>query len=188
MHSDDHLGMLGGSMDAIGNGRSRRRADDVGLAHEADQVRDVTAARAFDVVGVNRTARDRGDSVLELAGLIEPVGVQRDRDIIGVGEAEHRVDDLRICAPVLVDLEADGAGRRGLALSHAGASVLALACSPRFTGSCSKARSVALIAAGGSSKPAVIRVVTPALSATGISRGVMRCTCESTAPAVAISP
>ena len=41
---------------------------------------------------------------------------------------------------------------------------------------------------GGSSNPAVISVVTPADRATGTSRGVMRCTWLSTAPAVAISP
>ena len=41
---------------------------------------------------------------------------------------------------------------------------------------------------GGSSKPAVMSVVTPADSATGTSLGVMRCTWLSIAAAVAMSP
>ena len=59
---------------------------------------------------------------------------------------------------------------------------------PMFTGVCSKASSVARIRSCGSSNPAVIRVVTPADSATGTRRGESRCTCESTTAGVAISP
>src|SRR5215469_15523723 len=44
MHRDDHLGMLGGGVGAVGDGWCRRRADDVGLADECDQVGNVTSA------------------------------------------------------------------------------------------------------------------------------------------------
>ena len=57
-----------------------------------------------------------------------------------------------------------------------------------FTGRSSNASRVRSIRHGGSSNPAVISVVTPAESATGTSRGESRCTCESTAPGVAIRP
>ena len=67
-------------------------------------------------------------------------------------------------------------------------SARALACSPRFTGRRSKASNVRRMRQTGSSKPAVIRVVTPALRATGTSRGLSRCTWLSMPPAVAIRP
>ena len=51
-----------------------------------EQVGDVAAARAFDVVGVDRPAGDRRDRVLELGGLVQAVGVQADRDVVRVGE------------------------------------------------------------------------------------------------------
>jgi hypothetical protein len=41
---------------------------------------------------------------------VEPVGVERDRDPAGVGERERGVDQLRVRAEVLVDLQADRAG------------------------------------------------------------------------------
>ena len=62
------------------------------------------------------------------------------------------------------------------------------ACRPRFTGRRSNASNVRSIRHGGSSNPAVTSVVTPAESATGISRGLSRWTCESTAPGVTIRP
>ena len=50
------------------------------------------------------------------------------------------------------------------------------------------AASIRSIAQGGSSKPAVMSVVTPPDSAAGISCGVMAWTWLSTAPGVAIRP
>ena len=60
------------------------------LADEAQQVRGVAAAGALDVVGVDGPAGDRGDRVLELARLVEAVGVERHRDVVGVGERSAR--------------------------------------------------------------------------------------------------
>ena len=45
----------------------------------------------------------------ELARLVQPVGVQADLDVVRVGDTEHLVDHLGVGAPVLVDLESDGA-------------------------------------------------------------------------------
>ena len=51
-----------------------------------------------------------------------------------------------------------------------------------------KPRNIRSIANGGSSNPAVMRVVTPAESAAGRSSGESRWTWLSMAPGVAISP
>ena len=67
-------------------------------------------------------------------------------------------------------------------------SVRADACRPRFIGRRSNASNVRSMRHAGSSNPAVINVVTPADSATGTSRGLSRCTCESIAPGVTIRP
>ena len=53
---------------------------------------------------------DRGDGVLELRALVQAVGVQAHRDVVAVREAERRVDQLRVRAVVLVDLEPDRPG------------------------------------------------------------------------------
>ena len=120
----------------------------------------MAAARALHVVRVDGPAGDRGDGVLELGDLVEPVGVEADRDVARFGERQRRVDQLRVGAVVLVDLEAD---RAGLEQQLQVRRVLdrALAWSPMFTGHPSSPRSVRSIAHGGSSKPAVISVVTP---------------------------
>ena len=52
------------------------------------QVRHVAAAAALDVVGVDGPAGDRGDRVLELGDLVQAVGVERDRDVVRVGEPQ----------------------------------------------------------------------------------------------------
>ena len=72
--------------------------------------------------------------------------------------------------------------------ANPGTSVRAEACNPRFTGRRSNASKVRSMRHGGSSNPAVTNVVTPADSATGTSRGLNRCTCESIAPGVRIRP
>ena len=102
--------LLGRRVDPERHGRRRRRAQDVRLADEPEQVRHVAAAAALDVIGVDGPAGDRGDRVLELGRLVQAVGVERDGDVVGVGEAQDVVDQLGVGAVVLVDLEAARAG------------------------------------------------------------------------------
>ena len=92
---DDHRELLGGGVDAPRHGRRRRGADDVRLADETDDVGHVAAAAALDVVGVDGPAVDRRDGVLELGALVQPVGVERDAHVVGVGVAQGVVDELR---------------------------------------------------------------------------------------------
>ena len=61
-----------------------------GLADEAEQVRHVAAAAPLHVVGVDRPPGDRRDRVLELGRLVQPVGVERDGDVVGIGEPQRR--------------------------------------------------------------------------------------------------
>jgi hypothetical protein len=82
-----------------------RRTQDRRLAHEAQQVGDVAAAGALDVVGVDRPAGDRGHRVLELRRLLEPVGVEAQRQVPRLDVSQHVIDELGVGAVVLVDLE-----------------------------------------------------------------------------------
>ena len=77
---------------------------------------------ALHVIGVDRAAGDRSDRALQLGGLVQPVGVQADRDVVRLGRAQRRVDDLGVGAPVLVDLQPDRA-RLDHALERPAASV-----------------------------------------------------------------
>ena len=110
-----------------------------------------------------------------------------DRDVVGVGVSQRRVDQLRVRAVVLVDLEADGAGvEERVQLTR---SVdRAFACSPTLTGQPSSPARVRSIATGGSLKPALTSVVMPPDSAAGIRFGLIVWTWLSTAPGVAIRP
>ena len=129
---------------------------------------------------------DRRDRVLELGRSRGAVGVEADRDVALVGEPEGRVDELRVRTVVLVDLEADRAGLEqppARTVDRAGVRL-----EPDVDGEALEAREVRLHRRGGSSKPAVMRVVTPPESAAGIRFGLMVWTWLSTAPGVAIRP
>ena len=81
------------------------------LLHDAEQVG--MAAPAFDVVGVHRPAVSRRQGVLEVAVLVERVGVQRHRQVGRLGHSETGVHHCRAGTPVLVHLEATAAGKDG---------------------------------------------------------------------------
>jgi hypothetical protein len=110
VHEHDHVGVLRRRGRAERQRRRRRAADHVPLSHDAEQVRHVTPAGSLDVVRVHRAAARRRDGVLELARLVQPVGVEADGDVVRLGDRERRVDDRGICPPVLVHLEADRTG------------------------------------------------------------------------------
>ena len=69
----------------------------------------MATAGALDVVGVDGPTVDRGDRVRQLGRLVQAVGVQRDADIVRVRICQDAVDQLRVRAVVLVDLEPHGA-------------------------------------------------------------------------------
>ena len=73
---------------------------------DGDDVGRVAAAGALGVVRVDRPAGDGGQRRVDVAGLVERVGVDGDLHARLVGDGEAGVDRRRRRAPVLVQLEA----------------------------------------------------------------------------------
>ena len=171
----------------------------LGCAGDGDDVRRVPAAGALGVVRVDRPAGDRREGVLDEAGLVERVGVDRDLHAGRVGHPQAGVDRRRRGAPVLVQLEAAGAGRAAAPTAPPRETVLPLPSSSTLTGQGSIASSirarcqapgvtvVALVPSAGPVPPPMI-VVMPEASASSRSCGQMRWTWQSIAPAVRILP
>mmetsp|Transcript_16672 Transcript_16672/g.67230 ORF Transcript_16672/g.67230 Transcript_16672/m.67230 type:complete len:869 (-) Transcript_16672:47-2653(-) len=101
----EHVEVLVDRIDREGPRRVRRRRQHVGLAADLDDVGRVAAAGALRVVRVDGARLHRGDRVVDEARLVERVGVDRDGDVVPLGEREARVDRRRRRAPVLVELE-----------------------------------------------------------------------------------
>ena len=97
--------MLGHHVPAVGDRRRGRGADDVAHAHDREDVRRVAPADALDVVGVDGAPIDGRHRLVQLARLVDAVGVHRDLDVVGVGDGERLVDHARIARVVLVHLE-----------------------------------------------------------------------------------
>ncbi|MCY1172032.1 hypothetical protein D3C87_1825120 [compost metagenome] len=70
----------------------------------------MTATGTFGVIGVNGAALEGGEGGFDETGLVEGVGVDRHLHVEPVGHAQAVVDTRRRGAPVLMQLEADGAG------------------------------------------------------------------------------
>jgi len=67
-------------------------------------------AGAFGVIRVDRAAGDGRERRLEVAGFIQRIGVNRDLHVHLVGNSKTVVDRRRSRTPILVELEAQGAG------------------------------------------------------------------------------
>src|SRR5207253_9992712 len=91
---------------AVRDGGRGRGADDVAHAHDGRDVGRVAPADALDVVGVDRAPVDGRHCLVELARLVDAVGVHGDLDVVGVGNGEGLIDDARVGGGVLVELEA----------------------------------------------------------------------------------
>src|SRR2546428_11370752 len=68
------------------------------------------AAGALRVVGVDGAALERRDRVVHETGLVQRVGVDGHLYVLAFGDGEAAVDRRGRRAPVLVQLEPDGAG------------------------------------------------------------------------------
>ena len=78
--------------------RVRRAREHVRLAADADDVRRVAAAGALGVVRVDRAALERGDRVVDVARLVQRVGVDRDLHVVA---ARRRARQQSIAAGVV---------------------------------------------------------------------------------------
>ena len=113
-----------------------------GSAGDADDVGRMAAAGAFGVIGVNGAAGDGRDGVLDEAGFVDRVGVDRHLHIILVGHAQAGIDRGRRGAPILVQLQAAGAGAHLLGQRLARSTALPLPRNPKFIGHASAASSI----------------------------------------------
>ena len=83
-------------------------------AGELEQVGRVAAAAALDVEGVEvRPPNDR-ERVLDREHLVEAVGVDRELDVVAVGDVERGADLRGPGADVLVDLQPGAAGAQAV--------------------------------------------------------------------------
>src|SRR5690606_26157145 len=105
-----HVEVFGDGVVGIGPRRSGGGGQHVGQAGNTDDVGRVAATGAFGVEGVNGAALEGGDGVLDEAGFVERVGMDHHLHVVVVGDGEAVVDGSRGGAPVLVQLEAGGAG------------------------------------------------------------------------------
>ena len=144
-------------------------------------------------------ARDR---VLDEAGLVERVGVDRHLDVELVGDLRgSAVDGRGRGAPVLVQLEPDGARRAICSRSGSGCEALPLPRNPRLTGQASAASQhplrcstrpgvqvVALVPVAGPVPPPIMRGDARARCASSTSCGQMKWMWLSMPPAVTMRP
>ena len=87
-----------------------RAGQNVRLAADPDDVGRVAAARTLGVIRVDRPSLERGDRIVDVARLVQRVGVNRHLDVVAIGHGQAAVDGRGRRAPVLVQLEADRAG------------------------------------------------------------------------------
>ena len=106
----EHVEVLVEGVHGVRPGRVRAAGQHVRVPGDGDDVRRVTASGTLRVVRVDAPAGDRGQGVLDEAGLVEGVAVQRHGDPVLPGHRQRGVDRRRGRAPVLVQLEAARAG------------------------------------------------------------------------------
>ncbi len=104
----DHVEQFRHRVDAVRQRRIRRARQYVEFARHFDDVRGVTAAGAFRMVGVDRSAFERRDGIFDEAAFVERVCVDTDLHIHVVGDRETGSDRRRRRAPIFVNLEACG--------------------------------------------------------------------------------
>ena len=110
MADHQHVEVLVEGVARVRPGRVGRGRQHVRVRGDLDDVRRVAAAGALGVVGVDRPAADGGQRRLQVAGLVEGVGVDRHLDAGRLGHGQAGVDRGGRRAPVLVQLEAGRAG------------------------------------------------------------------------------
>ena len=103
-------GVHGVWVSRVGRGRQA-----IAIAGDADDVGRVAATGALGVVHVDGAAADRRQGVLYETGFVQRVGVELDLEIHLVGDGEAGVDGGWHRSPILVDLQAEAAGRELLA-------------------------------------------------------------------------
>ncbi len=110
MADHQHVQMLIDGVARERAGRVGRAGQHVRKAAGLDDVRRVAATGTFGVIGMDGTALQRGQCGFDKAGLVEGVAVDRHLHVILVGDAQAVVDAGGRGAPILMQLQTDGAG------------------------------------------------------------------------------
>ncbi len=110
-----HIEMLVDGVDGIRQCRIRGGGQDIRMCAGGNDIRRMTAARAFGMEGMNGTIANRRQRIFHETGFIERVAVECHLDVHLVGHGQRAVDSGRCGAPVFVDLQANGTGRDLLA-------------------------------------------------------------------------
>ena len=127
MADHQHVQMLFQRVHRVGHRRIGGTRQDVRKPHDLQDIRRMTAARAFGVKGVDRAALDRGQRVLDKARLVQRVGMDHHLHVHRIGHRQAAVDGAGRGAPVLVQLQGTGPGTH-LFLQPLGQAGIALAC------------------------------------------------------------
>ena len=136
-----HVEMLVERVHRVRPRRVGRARQHVRLAADPDDVRRVAAAGAFGVVRVNRAALERRDRIVDVARLVQRVGVDRDLDVVPSATAGSSRSPPASCPSPRA---ASGRSRRRRICSSrpSGSEVLPLPRNPKFIGSASVACSI----------------------------------------------
>eukprot|EP01022_Parablepharisma_sp_SALTPOND_P030350 TRINITY_DN760_c2_g1_i1.p2 TRINITY_DN760_c2_g1~~TRINITY_DN760_c2_g1_i1.p2 ORF type:complete len:1290 (-),score=479.69 TRINITY_DN760_c2_g1_i1:1065-4934(-) len=110
MADHQHVQVFVERIDREGTRRIGGGGQHVALAHGRNDVRRMAATGTLGVEGVDGTVLEGGQGVLQEATFIEGIGVDGHLDVHAVGHSQAVVDGRRGGAPVLVQLQADGAG------------------------------------------------------------------------------
>ncbi len=110
MANHEHIEVLIKGIEGVGAGWVRRRGQHRGIAADPQNIRCMTTARPFGVVGVNGAVFEGGNGSFDKARFVEGIGVDSNGNVVLVGNAEAGINRSGGSAPVFVKLEANGAG------------------------------------------------------------------------------
>ncbi len=110
MADHQHVQVLIHGVDRVRPGRIGGGGQHVRLAAGADDVGSMTPAGTFGVIGVNRPTLEGRQGILDKAGFVERVSVNRHLHVVTFGHAQTAVDCRRRGAPVLVQFQAHRPG------------------------------------------------------------------------------
>src|SRR5215471_1618974 len=106
MRDHHHIEGLIEGIYRIGSSWSRGRWNDVWFAAHLDDVRGMSAACPFRVKGVNGSALEGCNCILDETALVERVGMDKNLHVHVICDRQAVINGRGCCAPVLMKLEA----------------------------------------------------------------------------------
>src|SRR5688500_10569775 len=109
MTDHEHVEMLIDRVDCEGSRRIGGGGKYVCFPADFDDVRRVSTARTFRVVGVNGAPFERSDCVLHEAAFIQSVRMDRDLDVEFIRHSKTTIDGGGRRSPIFMKLQTNGA-------------------------------------------------------------------------------